>query len=548
MRRFQIWMGASMKNLYLGLFLNLAFGVGIANAVTNTWIGAANGDWFSTNNWTMLAVPADGDTVMITNSAVLLTNSTAMLERVVVANATVTFTNWTTALKAKNVTLCNLGRLTCAGCNTNGAPGNTNRVYVLCSNMTVEVGGSVFADGLGYAGGQAVNTKGQGPGGGFYSSSYGGGGGYGGAGGNGYGGAGGPAYSTETDAMQPGSGGGRGASITPGNGGGAVWIEATGTLTLGGSITANGADGYHGGSGSGGGIAIQCGIFESSVGSSITADGGTCTVNGGGGGGGGGRIMVSYMQTTPGSIVYLSADYGVRASGTVSGFPGELGSIKVSDAALLAGSVRMNGAVYGVTEWNADSLRLTNSHLVFRTPGLAFRVTNNVVLDDSTLDIDLSNAVFRVDGQLILTNAATLILRSGPTNAVGIFTNYGGLLSVGGAVMIGPGCTNSLVSMRDDSGVLKCEVGSMVIAAGGSVNSDYFGYIGATNVNTAGRGPGGGGAGGAGYGGGGGYGGKGGNAASVGLGGEVYGDSNAPVRCGSGGGSRTAVANSTWYS
>lgn len=76
--------------------------------------------------------------------------------------------NWTTALNATNVTIQNGGGLQHVLCNTNALWSNTNHVYVVCSNLTVETGGSINVNNKGYPGG-AVGTDGYGPGAGISS-------------------------------------------------------------------------------------------------------------------------------------------------------------------------------------------------------------------------------------------------------------------------------------------------------------------------------------------------------------------------------------------
>ena len=197
----------------------------------------------------------------MTNGSVLLTNSTAQLDTFTITNATVTFTNWTTALNATSIAIWNNGKLQTTVCNTNAALSNTNRVCLLCSNLTVNAGGTINVSLQGFIGGYnsgAIKT-GTGPGGGGSDASRGGGGGYGGAGGKANDNtAGGPAYGSASAPADPGSGGGGGTSLGQ-NGGGAVWIRANGDVLVNGSILADGgAGGDQGGSGSGGGIYISC--------------------------------------------------------------------------------------------------------------------------------------------------------------------------------------------------------------------------------------------------------------------------------------------------
>jgi hypothetical protein len=132
----------------------------------STWTGAAgNSNWFTTNNWN----PADdypqaGDTATITNGVVLLTNSTFALAGFTLTNATMVFSNWTTALTASNVTLWNRGTVTVANAFSN-SPDMSNRVWIVCTNLLVAAGGAIDVSRKGYAKG-TNSGAGCGPGGG----------------------------------------------------------------------------------------------------------------------------------------------------------------------------------------------------------------------------------------------------------------------------------------------------------------------------------------------------------------------------------------------
>jgi len=179
------------------------------------------------------------------------------------------------------------GNLTIATNSTLTAPG----LGLSASNMIVQAGGIVSADGLGY-------PAGSGPGAGhiYFSGgyNYSGGGGHGGYGGAASvtNGAGGSTYDSQTSPATLGSGGGGSSEGSIGGaGGGALQLTVAGNLLVDGRITANGVNGtgVAGGGGSGGSIYLNAGTF---------AGAGSITVNGGygadsfGGGGGGGRIAI----------------------------------------------------------------------------------------------------------------------------------------------------------------------------------------------------------------------------------------------------------------
>ena len=161
----------------------------------------------------------------------------------------------------------------------------------IAGDATIEQGGRIIADGLGYPGGQ-----GQGSGRNSYPSNLGsGGGGYGGMGaptgdqtGKYYGGR---AYGSLTNPTDLGSGGGAYPSLVAGGaGGGAIRLNVAGALQLNGTISANGIDGATDGSGGGSGGSVWVSARELSGAGTLSANGGMG--KGTGGGGGGGRIAV----------------------------------------------------------------------------------------------------------------------------------------------------------------------------------------------------------------------------------------------------------------
>ena len=160
----------------------LALGRGAAPAETFHWTGTGGTNWFDAANWTgesgQPGVPGDGDSATIGAGAVLLTNSTASLAALVVDGGTLTCSNWPTRINAVTVTL-NGGRLTLPPAFRE--TGTSNRVWIVCSNLTVASGGTIDVSGKGFAGGD-WNTSGHGPGKGAGSAttSRAGGGGYGG--------------------------------------------------------------------------------------------------------------------------------------------------------------------------------------------------------------------------------------------------------------------------------------------------------------------------------------------------------------------------------
>ena len=311
--------------------LTLTAGLGLlagqAAAATCTWTGSATSNWFDTNNWSALALPAAGDHVVVTNAGfqVVLTGSPPSLASFLISNQTLIFSNWDTKLWATNVDIWNRGTITVA--NAFATNEVSNRVWLVCSNFDLHPGGAINVSKKGYAG---RNGPGRGTDCGFSGT---GGGGYGGKGGNAVDAAGGQPYGSTNAPLDPGSGGGydTGYSDNGGAGGGAVRIEAAGAVTLDGTVSANGeSENQYAGGGSGGGILIIGGSFTGGAGGILRANGGDFSSRGGGGGGG--RISIG---------IGISADDQARlcAGSSVTGLvayaqdPSFAGTLSVTNGA-----------------------------------------------------------------------------------------------------------------------------------------------------------------------------------------------------------------------
>ncbi|MBI2441807.1 MAG: hypothetical protein HYV35_10605 [Lentisphaerae bacterium] len=200
-------------------------------------------------------------------------------------------------------------------------------------NLTIASGGSINANGSGFAGyGGGGYGWGYGPGG--YGTGGGGHGGIGGIGSIG-GSVAGQTYGNSNAPILPGSGGGNyTGGYAPSQGGGLVRLDASGTITLNGTLTANGGGTATGAGGAGGGIYITCRILAGNS-ANITARGSNAT--GGYGAGGGGRIAVwrmyhTYTGSAPSAAGGTSASSYPGATGTVVWvqipFPGTMMSFK----------------------------------------------------------------------------------------------------------------------------------------------------------------------------------------------------------------------------
>ena len=275
-----------------------------APAAVKIWQTPSAGRWDEPAHW-MGGLPAAGDDVVITNAGaeVLVTAATPALNSLTLSRRLVC-SNWTTRIEARMVSIGTGGAITLPPAFTESQM--SNRVWIVCSNLTIEAGGKIDAAGKGYAGGDGtIGSSGSGPGGGQGGTSgRGGGGGYGGRGGWGVYATGawtlrgGETYGSAADPVSPGSGGSewKYAGWVGGAGGGAVRIESTGTVVVDGWIIADGANALrYSGGGSGGGIWISCRQFGG-TGGLIRANGGARGDEGGGGGGG--RIAVDYTSLT----------------------------------------------------------------------------------------------------------------------------------------------------------------------------------------------------------------------------------------------------------
>ena len=196
--------------------------------------------------------------------------------------------------------------------------------------VTIDSGGTISADGLGYPG---TTGNGRGPGGGV-SGTYGSGGGYGGAGGHNYSYGvpsvpGGIAYGSIDAPIMLGSAGGYGSGYGQlgGNGGGAIYLRVSGGIAVDGTISVNGMNGINdngvfSGGGSGGSIWINADWVAGN--GRIQANGGSSSDSySGGGGGGGGRIAFATRNLYfSGKIEVLGGlGHEVGHKGTIWGMP-----------------------------------------------------------------------------------------------------------------------------------------------------------------------------------------------------------------------------------
>ncbi len=398
------------STVLIGLGLALLTAVP-ARAGTYTWNrpSAVTDNWFTATNWLPAGGPTNaGDSALVTNGCVLLTNATAGLAEFLITNAVLVFSNWEACLSAAVVTVCSSGTLTHV---TNSAT-TTNisgewipdaRVNIVCSNFTLAAGGQIDANYRGY---RSSVYDGYGPGRGKWGYNGAGGAAYGGRGEWGGPGAGGTSYPSYLMPTNPGSsGGGFNGNTLGGAGGGAVRIEAAGTVTLDGTVSANGGNGgaqYTAG-GSGGGIFIQCFTFAGSTNGRLRANGGVGaqTTANWGGAGGGGRIAVLFTNTLGTVGVRFSAAGGAPSYYTnlVDVLGPAMGSLYLSNTNALgeffaradAWQNQVQGAYLffaedsGGFKTNCSVSALTLSNVFLGLPdGYHLAVTNNLVLAATT--------------------------------------------------------------------------------------------------------------------------------------------------------------------
>lgn len=499
-----------------------------------SWSGSGlSSDWFQPLNWMPIGLPVSGSVVRIDNAAsILLTNATPLLGDLWVSNATLTVSNWMTAIRADTVRIGEGGVVTLPGAFTNNAM--SNRVYVVCGDFSLLPGGVIDADGKGYDGG--FGPSGAGAGTRLSGAGYGGRGSCNPQwGGSQYG----VAYGTVSGPLQPGSGGcGIGYG---GAGGGLVQVEASGTIALHGAIRANGNSSlpvrYSGpGGGSGGGVYLSCRTFTGGADGSISVRGGIGVkekVTPPAGRGGGGRVAIHYQSASPWPAVSIDADVG--SSGAIMDGYGEThsaqwGTLFVSDGSLLGGVTSLNPGTWavsnvalwvgGVSEWAPGNLTVSNVAFYFGDTGLLVKV-------DGALRVDAGGrwgASRIAAGAVTLNNGGILDVRAGPTNGT---AEWGGWLDVANDLQIKTNAVLRLFSNAQNGGAPRVRVRDMVVAAGGLVDARAKGFKNAA-------GPGAGAA--ASRRRGGGYGGQGANGSVAGTtDGLPYGSAIGPLKAGSGG-------------
>ncbi len=480
-----------MKSLMRMTGMMAALALTASGAEAATWLGGGDGtNWFDGANWDPTGVPGNGAAVAINAGAtVLLTNETAELTSFTMTGGTLTFSNWTTRLRATTVTVSG-GTLTLPPAFANNAM--SNRVWVVCTNFTLGADGIINVDKKGYAGS-------QGPGGAPTTTRR-GGGGHGGRGGSGdvewyVGNTNGAVHAP----LNPGSGG-SGNIAAGGAGGGAVLIEATGTADLRGVITANGQGandlGASGGGGSGGSIYIVCNTFDGASGARLSARGGRNGSNAAhGGGGGGGRIAVDYVTANAGAAhvrftTAPGAGYSETAGGANLGwfYRTDWGTLSLSDATLLTGTPatqqfdRVNLYFRDLTAWTVADLMVISNAFVLATPGLTMTVEGDLTVGTSGHfgigeAFGDSNSVLTVGNRLMVTNGGVFEVYAGM--ATPALDGFGAGVVVSNRLAVAPSSWIYPYSHGTKGGSVRFQATNVTVAAGGGFNAFARGYHGA---------------------------------------------------------------------
>jgi hypothetical protein len=258
------------------------------------------------------------------------------------------------------------------GSNSSLVLSGASQTLTITGDATIERGGSLSMNGLGYAYNQGYSSGA----GAYYSAaqpSCGGGGAHGGHGGYGMAGSTyareGLGYDNFSAPIYAGSGGGGTSTYPGGSGGGVLNLTVNGLLKLDGRISSDGSSAYTGGAGGGAGGSVRLTLNRWTGNGVISATGGDGDLPYGGGGGGG-RIAINYQSnafagvlTARGGNGYLGGGAGtIYLKPTTSPYgsltldnggmrgaysPAPTGS-PAFDLALLGGAALVNGANLGL--------------------------------------------------------------------------------------------------------------------------------------------------------------------------------------------------------
>ncbi len=444
------------------------------------WTSSSDSNWHNAANWDIGAIPTDGSDVIIgSGGKVSLESQTAELSSFAITNATLDFRVWDTSLRSDTLDIYNNGNLTHVFCDTNAFASNTNRVYIICSNITIHAGGKIN-----------VNEKGftfmQGPG--------------------------------KPSGSDHGAGyGGRGGITLIGS-------RIAGTNGL---ITADGGYsystwGYQRGSGGGGRIAIHYNPAEQAIQNSISRPRLRIWANNG-------FDSSRLKQSYPGTIWMTDSQVAPELirGGAWFGFnTWSTTNLVVSNGwAILPDALALNVG---------NTLLTTNSGICF--------LSGRYDATRYTARLYFSNAPsLNIGSNLFVGSRTDLTINSAPTN--GMSGQWGSMVTVSNSLTVDSLGNLFICSDPTNGGSAFFQVGDLLVMSSGKINADGAGYagglatnghglgggmIGLTNSSNS-------------SGGGGGYGGHGGQYMARGLGGTNYGIYKKPTDLGSGGGGRLGL-------
>jgi hypothetical protein len=366
---------------------------------TKIWTGTNN--WASATNWNPAGMPGSNDTAIIQSGLPTLSDPVRVLH-LTNSGGTLRFSGWGACLEAGgNVTVASGRTIDHVGPITNETV--TNRVHIICSNLTVA--GSINVSYCGYYLGGTYRDTGYGPGGGAGSSA-----GSHGCSGGGHGSQGGfgsswlspgTVYGELLDPATMGSGGGGSVGVVGGHGGGAIRLQVAGTLAVSGSIAADGYWGSYGGyaaggGGAGGSISISAGTLAGN--GTIQANGGTgFNSSGSGGSGGGGRIAIVCAQNTFSGA--LQAQGGNQTVDNRLGGAGTIYKCVGGYASLLIDNGR-SGYTCAMGTWASNEALNIMSEITIRGCGVLKQngITNALRLAIPLLTVETSSYI-NVSGQ-----------------------------------------------------------------------------------------------------------------------------------------------------
>jgi hypothetical protein len=498
------------------------------------WVGTENGEWNNAANWSTGEVPSSGSKVLIPPTACVTLDKeipTAELDDIKI-DGTLVFASSNNCLRADNVYISASGRVQSYapffnGVNENGAKvfAVSNRVWIVCENLTVAEGGLITVKGRGFAGARTSNTTGQGPGstsdGQDYGSGAGSHGGYSTSSVRGL-----PPYGDNVYPETAGSGGTQWtADIAGGDAGGVVRIDASGCVTVNGSIDANAQDlieyQKYGRScaGSGGSILIMCSTITGS--GKILARGGHSSGNEAANPaqswpGAGGRIAVHYDSNLQTAEAFKNLFFDVRPgllrsfnsySFKETGFrlAASAGTLYFTDSNVITSEniSQLCGRLVNAPNLTFDGDLVISNWVGFATDGVKVKVNGNLTLSGADARLEFGSVTqtvasvqrknfvsetpssLEVTGNFVVTNSARFDIYCASTNDL---HKNGFVANINGSFILSTNTYVYPISHPLNGGSAKFNVNDLVVLEGASFGIVGGGFTGGNSQN--GYGPG----------------------------------------------------------